>query len=854
MPTRLVPERSPHPYYEILEQCGQGGMGVVYKARDKRLNRIVALKFLLTGGERSEDAPARFRRETLSIAALNHPNISTLYEAGEWDGEPFLAMEFLSGGALSGQKRQGGATYGELIRYASELGSGLQYAHRAGILHRDIKPGNAMFSEHGVLKLVDFGLAKSGAEECLTRTGASVGTIAYMAPELLRGEAASAASDIYAFGLTLYETATGRAAFSARNAGELVAQVMNAGPEPLATLRPDLPASFTEAVNKALAPVAGDRFATMGALLDAIGAAGEEGSVTRTVTMVPAAGSANISGNRNRRRMVVGACGLLAFIGPGAGYWFWNGPGAPRPVAEKLLVVLPFENLGAEPANQPLCDGLQETVTGLLSMAGGTRRVVLVPSSEVRRGQVRTIADARKQFKADLTLTGSAQRTGDRLQLTLNLADAATLRQIDSRIITVALSESATLQDKLAEELGALVGAGPPQPGDGQRESSKTRNSLAYALYLQGVGALEKRNVDLSVDYLRKALEADPMFTPARAKLAEAYLWENNVTSDPKWLAMADAEVTRAAQRGSGREVKMAQAMIRKATGDTEAAIRLFRQLLRQEPGNMEAWQLLSQALVSAKRPDEAEKTLREAIGQRPGYWPLHNTLGVLCMDRQEYEKAEQAFASAAALAPEVAVIASNRGALYFRMSRWPEAALSFEKSLAIAPSALAHANLGAVRFFQGRYEEAAKEAEASTKLLPANPLNWGNLGDALWQLPQKRAAAKEAFGKAVALAGEQLAINPGNVRLRKSYALFLAKSGLRGEAEKQILIAMSQAPKDMNVYFYAARVYAVLGETAAASAALGKCLALGYSADEIAREPDLETLSKPVRQKRRMD
>ena len=292
----------------------------------------------------------------------------------------------------------------------------------------------------------------------------------------------------------------------------------------------------------------------------------------------------------------------------------------------------------------------------------------------------------------------------------------------------------------------------------------------------------------------------------------------------------------------------MAQAMIRKATGDTEASVQLFRQLLRQEPGNMEAWQLLSQALVSAKRPDEAETTLREAIRQRPGYWPLQNTLGVLCLDRQEYAQAEQAFAAAAVLAPEVPVIAANRGALYFRMSRWPEAALSFEKSLAIAPSALAHANLGAVRFFQGNYEEAAKEAEASTKLLPANPLNWGNLGDALWQLPKRRAAAKEAFGKAATLAGEQLAINPGNVRLRKSYALFLAKSGLRVEAEKQIQMAVSQAPKDMNVYFYAARVYAVLGETALGRAALGKCLALGYSADEIAREPDLAALSKPGR------
>src|ERR1700712_4444484 len=147
-------ERAPHPHYEIIEECGHGAMGVVFKARDRRLNRTVALKFLRGPQTDAAEAVKRFRREAEAIAALNHPNIATLYEVGDWEGEPFLAMEYLPGGTLANRRRPGGADPAELQRYAYELGSGLHFAHSRGILHRDVKPANGMFSEHGTLKLV----------------------------------------------------------------------------------------------------------------------------------------------------------------------------------------------------------------------------------------------------------------------------------------------------------------------------------------------------------------------------------------------------------------------------------------------------------------------------------------------------------------------------------------------------------------------------------------------------------------------------------------------------------------------------------------------------------------------------
>ena len=841
-------ERTPHPYYEILGQCGQGGMGLVYKARDRRLNRIVALKFLLTARAAADDALRRFRREAESIAALNHPNIATLYEIGDWNGEPFLAMEYLPGGALSGRRRPGGVPYEELRRYAVELGCGLGFAHGKGILHRDIKPGNGMFSEHGVLKLVDFGLAKPDSDDDITSTGASMGTIGYMAPELLRGGEATVRTDIYALGATLYELAAGRSMFSARNLVGFVDQVLTSPPHLLGSLRPDLPAEFREAIARATAADPESRYASVAEFLRMLGVPGggvtgagltSEGLPTQTLPFPRAAAP---PWPRRKKFGWVGAV-LLGLVVVAAGIRF-----GPRlaVAGDQVVVVLPFANLGPDAANQALSDGLQEIVTGLLSMAAGAHNLLVVPSSEVRRDHVQTIAEARKQFKADIAITGSVQETAERLRLTLALDDAVNLRQKDFRTIAVASSETAELQDRLAEALSSLFGyVSLAQPARAPGET--TANSVAYSLFLQGTGAVQNRNADAAIGFLQKAVQADPAFAPARTKLAEAYLWKNTFTKDPKWLALADSEVSQAAESGKGYRTAMAQAMIRRATGDNESAIQLFRRLLEAEPGNMEAYQLLAQTLDSAGRTAEAEKTLQQAIRLRPGYWPLHNTLGNFYLRHQAYARAEQELKTAAALAPN-AVVYSNLGALYFKMGRWAEAASNFETSLATSPTGLAEANLGAVYFYQGRYEDAAIHARKSTEMQPANPTNWGNLGDALWQITGRKEAAREAFERAALLASQQLSINPSNVAVRQTYALYLARLGRAREAAAQIGMAISQAPDDADVQFYAARVYIAIGETNRAQAALDRCAALGYSREEIAREPDLAAISNSSR------
>ena len=811
-------------------------MGVVYQARDKRLDRVVALKFLGSAQADSPGALERFRREAHAIAALNHPNIAVVYEIGEWDEEPFLALEYLSGGTLRDRIRGDGLALEEILSIASQLGAGLDFTHRRGILHRDIKPANCMFSALGELKLVDFGLAKFHEGTDLTRPGGILGTIQYMAPEVLNGEPATVRSEVYSFGSLIYELAAGRPMYSTPSAEALSRKI--------ASIRPDLPSFIADAIVHATACDPKDRPASVAEVLGELG--------LRSQTAMPASNIAtqtlarpSVQPPRKHARLI-GALALgLALAGGAAISWLGHlGPfRGPVFQSDQTVVVLPFENLESDAASQTLTAGLQETVTSMLSRSGSPGNALLVvPSIEVRRNQVHTISDARRIFNATLALSGAVQKNPDGLQITLALTDARTVRLKDSSTISVP-PDAAGLQNALAESLARLFHTAALPEARPSYTGQTTANASAYALYVQGQGALNDRHYDQAVNLLRKAVDADPGFAAARAKLALAHLRSYMDTHDQVSLAKGDAEANRAAEAGVTPDVLLVQALIRDATGDADRAIALFRQYQRAEPNDVESYGLLADILDKAGRNQDAEQTLEQAIRLQPGYWPTYQRLGVFYLNHHEFEKSAHSFLTGIGIAPENPALHYNLGALYFMQNRWPDAALEFEKSLAIRPTAFAYSNLGTVRFFEGKYQEATKQFEQATRLQPNNAINWGNLGDALWQVPGERARAGQAFAKAAILASEQLSLNPANLQLRANYAVYLVKLGRREEAFAEITRAMKQEPKDDGVQFFAARVYATAGLPNQALQALKNAVALGYSAGEIAQEPDLAPL-----------
>ena len=834
-----------HPHYEILDTCGKGGMGVVYRARDKRLNRIVALKFISNGDDGTESAESlgRFRREAESIGKLNHPNIATIFELGDWAGTPFLAMELLSGDPLKKRLAPGtGLPLSEVIDYTRQLGAALACAHSEGILHRDIKPSNAMFNSRGTLKLLDFGLAKGIHDSDLTQTGMTVGTLSYMPPEIIAGRDATVQSDLFSFAAVVYEMAAGRTihAMSLRGHGGSFA----AGITPLRSVRPEIPLEFSDAVAKALSSNPVDRYVSVTDFLSALdGTMAEIDDRTRTITGPVPVPTPQPKGLRSWISGIVLAALLLAC----AAGWLWKTM-ASKTVRMQTVVVLPFENLSTDPSNQALCDGLQETVSGMLARAPELRhQMLVVPASELRRGQIKTITDAQRQFNAELAITGSVVRTGGGIQVTLNLSDTAPIRQRNSRLVSVTESGAAQLQEKLGTELGTLLGQ--PQLGSAPLAFGETTsNSQAYNYYLRGKGTLEVRDYEGAAMLFAKALDADPGFSLARAKLAESYVKRNLRDKDPQWLALADAELARAAQAGLTPAVLFSQALIRKATGKSDEAITLFRRFLDAEPGNVDALRLLADEYVAAGRSKEAEETYVGAIRMRPGYWPLYESLGNFYSGQQRYDKALATLRTGTALAPNVSTLHYNLGVVYFRLSRWPEAEAAFQESLTIKPLAVAHANLATLLFYQGKYAESAMHAEEAALMQPSNAINWGNLGDALWQVPGARLKAKSAFSKAAELAASQLSINPRDVSMRKNYALYLAKLGRIPEAVLEVSKVRQAAPANASARFYAARTLAVAGDSSGAFAEIAAALKLGYDLKEVQSEPDFEVLRNSER------
>jgi serine/threonine-protein kinase len=838
-----VTGRSEHPYYELLEPCGEGGMGVVYKARDKRLNRIVALKFLAPDRAGQKDAVRRFEREARAIAALNHPNIAVVYDVGEWDGTPFLALEYLPGGTLKSRCRGRRLPYTEILHYVTQLGKGLSYAHDQGILHRDIKPSNVMFSEHGDLKLVDFGLAKWRNADDATRTGAMVGTLPYMAPELLDGEDATAQTDVYALGALVYELASGQPMFGGERTEVVIRKIVTGDSPALHSVRPDLPPHIASQVARATARNPKERYGSVRESLRDLSSGAESGhagfSEMKTETM-PVPQSRTATPHRGRPIWAYAAAAVLALAAGVYGIAHF----VRAPAALKTLVVLPLDNLNHDPESQAFADGLQETITDTLAQAGTLRNSMLVvPSTEVKRNQIRTISDARKQFNANLVITGAVEKDPNELKLTLNLADAQSLRQEATRVVEVKPAEMAGLPDRLSEELGALLNTGSMERAGGSAPGETTRNSSAYQLYVQGKGALQNREWDTAADDLRKAVDLDPKFALARTALSESYMRKYMDTKDAKWLALADAELTEAARQGQTPRVAFVQAMIWSATGQTERAIPLFRQFVQTDPDNMEVRHALAQALEAAGQIPEAEAAYQAAVRRRPGYWLTYQLLGLFYSRHEGNAKAVQTYLTGIAVAPGIPALHSNLGAVYLDMGKSDEAAGEFQKSVALKPIAASYSNLGIIQFYQGRFQEAAAQFEAATKLQPANPLLWGNLGDAQWQIPGEREHAREAFDKAAVLVNQDLALSPGKVNLRRCYALYLAKLGRSKEALAETARTLEQAPKDKNVQYWAARVYADTGDLTRAQAALRSALALGYDKRTAEREPDLAQL-----------
>jgi serine/threonine protein kinase/tetratricopeptide (TPR) repeat protein len=612
-------------HYRIVEKLGEGGMGVVYKAEDTKLRRTVALKFPPVDKLASEEERTRFVREAQASAALNHPNICTVYEIGEASGQPFIAMELVEGESLKDKVRTRPLPLEEALDIATQAAKGLQAAHAKGVVHRDIKSANLMVTTEGQVKVMDFGLAQVGDRSHLTKTGTTLGTVAYMSPEQALAQPLDRRTDIWSLGVVLYEMLTGSLPFQGDVEGAVAYAVINTEPEPPTARRSGLPVELDHILDKALAKKTDERYQHIEDMLVDLRTlqrslqTGEAAAITRrrrsarkkTTTLRAAALVAVV--------MVLAAVGLYVIRPP---------PSEPTagiaPRQEASVVVLPLDNLSDDPEQEYFSDGMTEALISDLGKIAALK-VISRHSAMRYKDSPTPLPQIARELGVNHVVVGSVTQVEGQVRIAAQLVDAATDRQLWSDSFVRERRDILALQAQVARTIAQQIRVQLSPQEQARLARSQTVNPDAYEAYLQGrfhAAKLSPADLDTALKYHELALEKDPNFAPAYAGIA--FVWggrQQMGTVPPKEAGpRARAAIARALELDSAsEEVQYAlgafKAWVEWEWQEADAA---FRRALDINPNYAEAHSAYSHLLHIVRRPEEAMAEIERAIELDP--------------------------------------------------------------------------------------------------------------------------------------------------------------------------------------------------------------------------------------------
>jgi len=663
-------------HYKVLARIGEGGMGVVYKALDTRLHRTVALKCIPNTVVPDELNRERFRREARAAASLNHSGICTIYAIEETvtdetnDPMEFIVMEYIEGVTLSkkikewysGTKKADEKYRHEILTqivdYTGQIAEALATAHDSDITHRDIKPDNIMITNGDKVKIMDFGLAKLRGSAAITKTGATSGTVAYMSPEQINGETVDYRSDIFSFGIVLYEMIAGRRPFIGEYEAAVMYQILNDNPEPLYKLIPDLPPTLQQIINRCLEKEPEDRYqATRDMLVDINRV--DPAASAKLYASLKEMPVVNIAGKKvqpelpqpDKRKTPRGLTARRAAIItiPSALFlillitFLIRSPVSPPedhvPAGVSFsIAVLPFDNLSPDPDNEYFADGMTEDIITQLSKIS-TLSVISRTSVMQYKGTSKNIREIGRELGADIILEGSVRRDGNRLRIVGQLIDARSDRHLWAETYDRDVQDIFRIQSEVAQSIATALRTTLTPAERDLITREPTANFASYQLYLKGRDHFYRYTHDdneIAIDYYKRALALDSTFALAYAGIADAYNQRN-------------------ARFGYSYEV-------------LDTSIQFSEKALTLDPQLAEAYKSLGQAYDLSHQYSKALQYYEKSMEINPNYWPAVSGFGAVNFNLGNLDIALLSAQKAVRLAPNIMFGSVRIGWIYQRL------------------------------------------------------------------------------------------------------------------------------------------------------------------------------------------